>query len=83
MTKEQVEYYIDSIKKDIEVLVKNEYRKRTHDLIDSLLLQDLPKIIEWVENVNKVLDVKLPDGTGRMHEGASDMLESIKRQVYK
>lgn len=82
MNKVMVEYYIENLKKDIKILVDNKYHPRCHDLLNMVLLEDIPELIKFIEKVTKSLDVELPHPTGQFQKGEAEAINSIRREIY-
>lgn len=82
MTKQYLEFMIKSLKKDIKILVKNKYAERTHDLLNMVMLEEIPELIKFLEHVNKVVNEEIGDVTDQYMKGYKDACEQIRREIF-
>lgn len=73
---------LDFVKLDLEVIQMEGY-DACHDLLNITLLEEVPKLIKFIEKVNSLFQKQFPIGSGQVYQGAKDEFESLKRQIYE
>lgn len=81
MTKELLKEYIRNLEKDTKILIKEKCHPRTSDLQMMVMTEDLPEILKFLKNINKVLNFKTPDVTGEYSNGYWDGINQIRNEI--
>lgn len=74
---------LDYVEGDIKTCVKDQYHPKCHDLLNILLLEEVPALIAHIRRLNKSLSTPLPSGTGDNYHGFKMALETLKRELYE
>lgn len=80
MTEQELNY----IKEDLQLLKRDNWHPKHQELINILLTEELPRLLEFAQKVKKVLEVKAnrEDFSSPYSKGYLDGILLIKREIY-
>jgi len=70
------------LKGDLEIIKRDKYHERCHDLLNMVIYEQVPALIEFMERVNKAFSTELPEATGDQFRGFKCAVETLKREIY-
>ena len=82
MTKELLKEYIKNLKKDTDILIKENCHPRTKDLQMMVMTEDLPEILKFLQQVQRVFHFQKPDLDNRYSRGYLDGIQQIESEIF-
>jgi hypothetical protein len=74
---------LEYLETDLKLVKKEEYNPRCHDLLNILVLEEVPELIRFIKHINECFNGKYPNGTGNQHQGAKDCYNTLKDLIYE
>lgn len=75
------EEFLKNLETDLKDCIDTKFHPECYNLLNILLLEEVPVLIEFVRKVNKVLDQKIPRATDDYYWGYADALDQVKREL--
>lgn len=79
---EEFNRILEYLKADLEIIKRDKYHERCHDLLNMVMYEEVPALIQFVEKVNKAFSVEIPEATGDQYRGFKCAIETLKRVIY-
>ena len=75
---------LEYLKTDLKLVKDSEYHVSVHDLLNMMVLEEIPMLIEFIERVNSHFSVEMPKNpTGPYAKGYMDSYNDSKRNLYE
>lgn len=82
MTKTQLKEYIRNLQKDTEILKKENCHPRTSDLQMMVMTEDLPEILKFLKQVQRVFNFQKPDPDNNYSKGYNDGIKQLESEIF-
>jgi hypothetical protein len=79
---EELNRSLEYLKADLEIIKKDEYHPKCHDLLNMIILEEVPALIEFIQKVNKNFTGNIKESTGPYMLGQIDCYKMLKRNIY-
>lgn len=76
------EQFLNNIETDIKQCFNDQYHIKCHQLLNILVLEEIPALIEFVRKVDKSVNLNIPEVSGDYQNGYKDAILQIKREIY-
>lgn len=71
-----------NLRYDLEVVFNEQYHPRVHDLLNILVLEEIPELIQKIENVYKFIgQCEESVGSGTAFDSFKETIDSLKRAI--
>lgn len=78
MTEEQLK----ELENDLKLCFKTQYHSECHNLLNILVLEEIPQLIEFTKKVNKAFK-NIPENVqGTYQMGYIDAINQLKREIF-
>lgn len=82
MTKLELKEYIRNLEKDVGILKKEQCHARTSDLQMMVMTEDLPELLKFVKQVQRVFNFEMPEVTGNYSKGYYDGIRQVESEIF-
>ena len=82
MTKLMLKEYIRNLDKDTKILTKEKCHPRTADLQMMVMTEDLPEIVKFLKQVQRVFHFEKPDTDNAYTRGYNDGIRQLESEIF-